>query len=404
MGAKGNLLAIPDYGDVTDPEVRAKYGYLEASVSIVGNILLFLLKLLLGLFINSIALIADAFHSLSDVGTSGVVIMGFKMAKKPPDEKHPFGHGRIEYISTLLIAILLLLTGLGFIQQSIVRLIDSIEIIDNEFTVIIGIIVIITAIVKELMAKFSLCIAKKIKSDILVGDAWHHRSDAFSSIVVGLSIIGSTLGIPYLDPIFGMVVAVIIIWIGVDLFRHTSNYLIGEAPDKETIDKIKSIADSVDELRGVHDINIHDYGTSKVISLHAEVDRTLKLEDAHRIADRLDGKLNKELGFSTIIHLDPFGSGYDKKMKRRMFGKILEGRDEIISFHKIQIIERGKSDDIKMHIIVDKEMSVDDSHELCHRIESIFQREYGTCNVDIHFEPCCKDCKICTLPCNAKND
>ena len=118
---------IPEYGDTNNPEVRAKYGYLEAAVSIIVNTFLFLLKLFLGFYINSIALVADGFHSLSDVSTSGIVIFGFKIAKKKPDEEHPFGHGRAEYIATLIIAILLILIGLGFIQRSIDRIINPVD-------------------------------------------------------------------------------------------------------------------------------------------------------------------------------------------------------------------------------------------------------------------------------------
>ena len=133
---------IPEYGDINNPNVRAKYGYLEGYISILGNTILFLLKLFLGLFISSIALIADSIHTLSDVGTSAVVILGFKTAKTPSDKEHPHGHGRIEYIATLIISVLLIVTGIGFIQQSIERIINNQTIINQEYAIIIGIIII----------------------------------------------------------------------------------------------------------------------------------------------------------------------------------------------------------------------------------------------------------------------
>ena len=187
---KGSIF-IPEYGDIKDPNVRAKYGYLEAAVSIIGNFLLFVLKLILGMFINSIALIADAFHTLSDVGTSGVVIFGFRLAKKPPDKEHPFGHGRVEYIATMVIAILLVIVGFEFIRQSFERIIHMEYLSNDDFALIIGIVICISAVVKEMMAQFGAAIGKKIDSDVLLADAWHHRSDAIASVAVGISIIGS---------------------------------------------------------------------------------------------------------------------------------------------------------------------------------------------------------------------
>ena len=224
---------IPDYGDTADPNIRAKYGYLEATISIIGNILIFFIKLFLGIFINSITLIADGVHSLSDVSTSGVVIFGFRIAKKKPDKEHPYGHGRAEYIATLIIAILLILVGFGFIQQSIERIINLETIRHGEYAIIISIIVIISAILKEVMARYSNAISKKIKSDVLKADAWHHRSDVISSIGVALGILGARYGFPIFDPLFGIVVAIIIMYVGINLIRTASNFLIGQAPDEE---------------------------------------------------------------------------------------------------------------------------------------------------------------------------
>ncbi len=393
---------VPNYGDFNDPNVRAKYGYLEGWVSIVGNLILFILKLVLGLFINSIALIADSFHTLSDVGTSGVVIFGFKISKKQPDKKHPFGHGRVEYIATLIIATLLVITGLGFVRESVGRIVKSVTIVNQEFAVIIGIIVIISSVVKELMAQFSFSIGDKISSDILIADAWHHRSDVFASIGVGISIIASTYGFPRLDPIFGIVVSMIIICVGVNLVRTASHLLIGLAPDKEIVDKVKNIGKSILGIKGIHDVSIHDYGTSKVISLHAEVENDLSLDEAHKVADNIENKINREMSCSTIVHLEPKEMHLDDKIARRIVEGILEEQKGVISFHKIQIIRRGVKEDIKVHIIVNKDMSVGDSHELCHELESTLRREYGPCNMDIHLEPCGNNCEICTFYCENK--
>ncbi len=396
------LRLIPDYGSTNDPNVRAKYAYLEAGVSIIVNVLLFLLKLLLGLFINSIALIADGVHSLSDVSTSGVVIFGFRIATKKPDKEHPYGHGRVEHIATLIIAILLILVGIGFIQQSIERIINLETIKHGEYAIIISIIVIISAILKELMARYSNTIAKKINSDVLKADAWHHRSDAISSIGVAIGILGARYGFPILDPIFGIIVSAIIIYVGINLVRTASNFLIGKSPDQELIKQIKTIAQKTDKVIGIHDISIHDYGTTKILTLHAEVNSNLPLNEAHKIADNLENNIHIITRYSTIIHLDPKEIRFDLKTNKRIIENILNKQKEIVSFHKIQIIRGADNEDIKMHLIVDKDMSIKNSHELCHRLKLNLEEVYDSCNVDIHFEPCGKDCKICTISCQKR--
>ena len=400
--SKKSFSMIPDYGDPNDLNVRARYGYLEATVSIVGNVILFLIKLILGIFINSIALIADSVHSLSDVGTSGVVIYGFKISKKPPDESHPYGHGRMEYIATIIIATLLIVVGFGFIEYSIERILNPQDLLNQDYIFVIGIIVIITAIGKELMAEYSIMIGKKIKSDILIADAWHHRSDAISSIAVGLGIIGTTYGYPILDPIFGLIVSFIIIYVGIEIIKDSASVLMGSAPDKELIDDIEKLVSNVEGVRGINKVKIHDYGVTKVVSLGVNVENNLRLDDAHEIADRIEERIREKMNYTTIVHLEPEEISTGAKLTEEVVEKILDRQQEIISFHKIQIINNGKKDDIKMHIVVDQNMSTDRTHKLCHRLESTISKEYGTCDVDIHFEPCGKDCKICTFSCSAR--
>jgi cation diffusion facilitator family transporter len=397
------ISTIPEYGDVDDPVIRAKYGYLEATISIIGNTGLFLMKLFLGLYINSIALIADGVHSLSDVSTSGVVILGFRIAKKQPDKEHPYGHGRAEYIATLVIAVLLIIVGISFIQQSIERILTPEEIGHQEYLLLISGIVIISAIIKELMARYSNAIAQKINSDVLRADAWHHRSDSISSIGVAIGITAARYGYPILDPIFGIIVSIIVIYVGIKLVRTASNFLIGKAPDKETINQITAIANKTKGVNGVHDISIHDYGTTRIITLHAEVNNNLPLDQAHQIADELDKNIHNKTKCSTIIHLDPTQTYIQLNEKRKIIRAILEKQKEIKSFHKISIIQSGNKEDIKMHLVVDKDMSIDDSHEFCHVLTSIFEEKYGSCNVDIHFEPCIDNCKICTISCSKRN-
>jgi cation diffusion facilitator family transporter len=394
---------IPEYGDINDPFVRAKYGYLEGMVSIVGNVFLFIVKLSLGLFINSIALIADSIHSLSDVGTSVVVIVGFSISKKPSDTVYPFGYGRVEYIATVIIAVLLVITGFGFIQQSIERILESVTITHQQYAIVIGVFILLSAVVKEVMARFSFALGKKINSDILFADAWHHRSDALSSIGVGLSIIGASFGYPVLDPLFGIIVSFIIVYVGVNLGKKSVQFLIGKSPDSSLVASVQEIGQGIEGVKNIHDISLHDYGTQKIITLHAEVDKNLLLDEAHAIADKLEEQLLQKMHYSTIIHVEPTSFHRDTQNKKQLIEKILEEQKSVISFHNIRIIRRPEKDDISMHLVVNKEMNVEDSHQLCHQIEILIQNTYGSCDVHIHLEPCHDAyCSICTSPCDKK--
>jgi cation diffusion facilitator family transporter len=404
MNIKEKYSVIPDYGDPNDPLVRAKYGYLEGIVSIIGNAILFIVKLVLGLLINSIALIADSVHTLSDVGTSMVVIIGFKISSKPSDKTHPYGYGRVEYIATIIIAVLLVITGFGFIQQSIERILNSVSITHKEYALVIGLVLLFSAVVKEWMARFSYAIGKKINSDILIADAWHHRSDAFASIGVGVSIIGSFYGFPLLDPIFGIIVSLIIIYVGITLGKPSANFLIGKSPDDNIIESIQEIGRQIQGVKNVHDISLHDYGLKKIITLHAEVDKALLLDDAHAIADKLEEKIKEKMNCSTIIHVEPTDFHRETFLKKKILESILHKQKWVISFHNISIIKRPERDDISMHLVVNKEMNIQDSHECCHRLEAIIQKIYGSCDVHIHLEPCQKtDCRICATSCSNKN-
>lgn len=307
MKKQKKWLGLPEYGDITDPKIRAKYGYLEALMSIFGNIILFLIKITLALFVNSIGLAADAVHSLSDVSTSGIVVFGFKIAKKEPDKKHPFGHGRVEHIAALIIAVILLMIGFSFIQQSFNRILNPEPLSNPEFATITAIIIIVTAIGKEFMARYSSLISQKIDSDMLKADAWHHRTDSISSIGVAIGIIGSHLGFPILDAVFGIFVSGIIIYVGIHLIKSSSDYLIGTRPKKDLIERLQQITENTGQVTDIHSIYVHDYGHIKILTFHAEMNGDLTLDEAHNIADKIEEKIMKKTHYFPVIHVEPSG-------------------------------------------------------------------------------------------------
>jgi cation diffusion facilitator family transporter len=294
---------------IKNNQSREYYGYIEGWVSIISNIFLFGVKFLFGIILKSISLIAEAFHSLSDVLTSLVVVISFKLSKKPADEKHPFGHGRIEKIATLIIAFLLIFACIDLIKISISRIIHP-EIINPNIFVIL--FMFFSFLFKEWMTRFSFFLGKKINSEILIADGWHHRLDGIASLIVGFGLIFIKKGIYFLDGILGIIVVFFILWVSFDLIKKTSSSLIGEAPDKEIVKKIEEIISFTPEIISFHDLRFHDYGNKKIISLHIEVKKNLTLKQAHEIAFFLQNKLKEKIENSEVsVHVDPSGEKED---------------------------------------------------------------------------------------------
>jgi len=293
---------VKNYENIRNLTVRIKYGFLEAWISIVGNTILFVFKLIFGLILNSISLIADSFHTLSDVITSIVVLLGFRTSRQPADTKHPYGHGRSETIATLIIGILLVVVGVDFLRLSFNRLIHP-QVVKGSW--LIAGLLILSALAKEMMAVFSFDLGKRINSSTLIADAWHHRSDAIASFLVAVAIGASIFGYHKVDALFGIIVSLIITYVGIDLSKSSASFLLGEAPDKDLVNKIGQLAKSVEGVSNVHDIQVHNYGNRLEVSLHIEVNKGYASTTSHHIADLVEKKLLEDLKISSVVHVDP---------------------------------------------------------------------------------------------------
>jgi cation diffusion facilitator family transporter len=367
---------------------RAYYGYIEGVISIIINLILAGIKFLIGIHINSIALIADGIHSLSDLFTSFVVILGFKSAQKPPDKEHPFGHGRYEDIASLIISILLVVVGIEFCITSIQRLIHP-QIVKGNY--LFFMIVILTIMGKEALARYSLYLSRKIDSSALCADAWHHRSDAIASIPVALGILASTFGYYSVDSISGMIVSIVIIYLGIKIAKDAISDLLGKAPSESIIEKIRVVAQSEGAI-DVSNIQVHAYGTKKVISLNVGVE-PMTLEKAHSIADSIEEKIAQEFDASVVVHVDVFK--IHESVKNEIYCLVKE-HGEVISCHGLTI-----GDTIDFHILVDKTMSLEDAHELAHHLQEDISTRFNR-GVRIHVEPCIDQCEECTQDCELR--
>lgn len=294
---------IPPQEETATGNTRTSYGYLEGWISIILNLFLFVIKLISGLWVNSVSLIADAFHTLSDILTSFAIIIGFKMAKKPGDKEHPFGHGRAELIATFIVSVLLLLVGYEFLKGSIHKLIDPQPLHYNG--IVFG-VMIFSAAAKEWLYRFSLFLGKEIDSKALIADAWHHRSDAIASLLIGVALLATLFGFNRVDALLGIAVSIMIMLTGFEIIKDAASEIIGQAPPEEFVEEIRSLALCVDGVKNIHDIEVHQYGAQKYVNVHIEVEPNLSVQQSHDIADIVGENLNNSLNISSLIHIDPF--------------------------------------------------------------------------------------------------
>lgn len=277
-----------------------KLSYIEGIGSIVINVILFILKYWVGIMTGSIAIIADAWHTLSDSLTSIVVILGAKISSKPADDNHPFGHGRAESVASIIIGVLLFIVGSNFLFDAIQRLKSKEAAV---FTMSAIVIFILSVIIKEAMAQFSFWAYRKTKSPSLKADGWHHRSDSIASAIILFSIfIGKNLW--WIDGVFGIVVSALIIYTAIDIIKEATQPILGKIPEQDKIDKIIKIAERYN-LNDIHHIHEHSYGTHFEYTMHVYMSNENPLYKAHSIINRFREDLRKELNIETTVNIEP---------------------------------------------------------------------------------------------------
>ena len=326
---------VPDQKE-SSKTYRNQIGIFQGWVSTAVNTLLFIFKLFVGIITGAVSLIADAVHTLSDVVTSLIVIWGFKQSKNPADIGHPYGHGRAEYIATLIISVLLCVAGIEFIETAIDRIKNPILIISDWWIIaILG----LTVVIKEITARYAKFLSSKIASGLLHADAWHHRTDAVSSILVLIALIAGNFGYSSIDGWAGLFVALILIYTGFDIARDSVDDLIGTPPDVAELDTIRDIALSVPGALGVHDISVHSYGLDKFVSIHAEINAKKTAAEAHDISEEIESKLGKAMGVEPTVHLDPVNPDDPmvKEVKYFLDEKNIDD-DRISGVHDIRIV------------------------------------------------------------------
>lgn len=294
---------VKNYEQTETVAVRTAYGVLASVVGILCNVFLFFVKGAVGIILHSISVTADAFNNLSDAGSSIIGLVGVKMAEKPADEEHPFGHGRIEYIAALIVAFIVLQVGFTFLKDAIGRIWNP-EILT--FNTVSVLILVLSIGVKVWMAAFNRKLGKRIDSKVMMATAADAMGDVATTTATILSVLFFRVTGINIDGFVGIGVALVVMWAGIGIAKDTLEPLIGEAVPQETFDEITKFVESYDGIVGTHDLLVHNYGPGRsMASIHAEVPNDVNIEVSHEIIDRIEREARKYLGIYLLIHMDP---------------------------------------------------------------------------------------------------
>lgn len=350
---------VKDYEQVHQNAVRTRYGILSSSVGIFCNAALFMIKLLIGLAMHSIAVTADAFNNLSDAAASVISFLGVKMASRPADEGHPFGHGRMEYIAAFIVAFLVIQVGFSFARSSFGKILHPESI---SFEWIPFVILVLSVTVKIWMALFNRKLGKRIDSKVMLAAAADSMGDVATTSVTIAAILVYRISGWNIDAYAGIIVSLLVMWAGIGIVRETLGPLIGEPIDPKLCQELTGFIESFDGIEGTHDLVVHNYGPGqRMASIHAEVPREIDIDRSHEIIDLIEQRVSEEKGIYMVIHMDPveIHDPWVLKIKQQV-GDMISQTDPALAFHDFRIV-RGHDQinmffDLVMPLGYDKKM------------------------------------------------
>lgn len=339
---------IKDWENVKLPQVRQSYGKLAGIVGIVSNLILSGAKVTLGIITGSIAILADGLNNLGDGASSIITLVGFRLAAMPEDEEHPYGHARIEYITSLIISGLIIVVGAGLLKEAITKIISPVDIETGWLVLLIlgGAI-----LVKLWQAAFNKAAGNKIGSLVLLATAADSRNDVIASSTVVLSVVLHMVTSWNIDGYIGAIVALYVIWSGIDLVRRSSSPLLGEAPDPELVKEIVKIVKSFPGAKGIHDLMVHSYGPGRIFcSLHVEVDSREDVMKSHDMIDQIEKTLKERLKIEAVVHMDPIKMNDPLEAKLEdLVEDSIKDIEGISGIHGLRVIKEKNHSEISFH-------------------------------------------------------
>ena len=376
---------IKNHEDTKNPKIREKYGVLGGVLGIVCNIFLFVVKLIIGLFLNAIAIMSDAFNNLTDSFSSIVSIISAKMSNKKPDKDHPFGHGRIEYISTLIVSFIIVLVGFELLTTSVEKLIAGINgditIIEFNTPFIISMIILaLSLLIKLWMYSYNKYLGKKIDSSVLLASSADSISDSLTSLsIIVATVVGGLLlkeNYFYLDSIMGIIVSIIICINGFKIVLETIKDLLGKPATKEQLEELENIIMSSEEILGIHDLIIHDYGPGrKFASVHAEVDSKSDFIKVHEIIDEIEQICYGKTGVELVIHMDPIDSTSEDVVQANAVISSIVNKIEGLTYHDLRITGGENNINIIFDLVVPFEYDNEKLKEIVSTIKTKAKEE-----------------------------
>ena len=362
---------IPNYADAHDPAVRERYGLLSGGVGLALNLLLFAAKLCAGILTGAISVTADAFNNLSDAAGSAVTLAGFKLASQRADERHPFGHGRIEYLAGLGVSLLILLVGVELGRGSIGKILHPEEAALTPLAV--GLLV-LSILVKLWMGWFYAAMGRRAGSPALAAAAADARSDVLATSAVLAGLLISRFFHVQLDGWLGLLVAVLILRTGWSAARDTLDPLLGTPPDPAVVADIEGLILSHPQISGVHDLVIHDYGPGRrMMSVHAEVPADGSLVELHDVIDRTERELGERFGLEAVIHMDPVQAGDPRSDRLRALAEELAREiDPAATVHDFRCGGEGR---VSFDVVVPYDVALSDAQVRARLEEMLLTRE-----------------------------
>ena len=377
-------LFVKDNENPKDENVRPKYAMLSSITGIVVNLFLSIFKLIIGIVTNSMSIISDALNNVTDTGSSIVTMIGFKLSQKEVDNEHPWGHGRMEYITAFIVDILIILVGVELLQNSVDKIIHPVMPTVNGVVIFL---LVVAILVKLWLFVFYSKIAKKIDSSAIKATAYDSVSDCMSTFVVLFSSVISLIFGITIDGYVSILVAIFILITGVKALKETIDILLGSKPDKEFIDQINEFVKKYPMIAGIHDIMVHDYGPGrKIVSFHAEVPADANICEAHDIIDELEQDMLKEFKCITTIHMDPIVVNDAKINKARAsVKKIVKEINENYSIHDFRMTDGGKRINLIFDLVIPRDDKIDKDilrKEIIEKIKKIDTKYYAVFTIE----------------------
>lgn len=375
---------IQNSENITDPQVRKAYGTFSSIVGICCNLILFGLKYIMGTFSHSIAILSDAFNNLSDCASCLVTMFGYKLAAKPADKEHPFGHGRMEYLTSLVIAVMIALMGFELLRNSVGKIVHPEEVTFRWMTLAA---LFISIGIKLWMAWLNTKLGKRIQSSIMIATAKDSRSDVVATSATILALLASLVTDLPVDGVMGAAVSLFILKTAYDIIRDTVGDLLGRPADSELVQQLQKLILSHDKIVGIHDLMLHNYGPGRTIgSCHVEVRSDSNFVAAHEVVDQIEHEICKKMQIMMTIHMDPIELDNEiSNHYRSMTEQVIYGLDEKLSLHDFRLVSGENTNCLIFDLVVPFECDYT-NHQLLEMITGELQQKDSTCHAMITFD------------------